>query len=79
MQQVIVHFRGFFPAISAGQRFAFEDERACVFLERLGHIPQAGEHLYYGDLSLEIKEMRRLKIERVQVYKAGEPVEQIEA
>ena len=52
---------------------------AGFILERLGHIPQAGEHLDYGDLSLEITEMRRLKIERVQVYKAGEPAEQIEA
>ena len=52
---------------------------AGFILERLGHIPQAGEHLYYGNLSLEITEMRRLKIERVQVYKAGEPAEQIEA
>ena len=52
---------------------------AGFILERLGHIPQEGEHLYYGDLSLEITEMRRLKIERVQVYKAEEPVEQMEA
>ena len=38
-----------------------------LHLERLGHIPQVGEHLFYKNLRLEVTEMRRLKIERVQV------------
>ena len=40
---------------------------AGFILERLGHIPQVGEHLFYKNLRLEVTEMRRLKIERVQV------------
>ena len=40
---------------------------AGFILERLGHIPQEGEHFYYKDVRLEVTEMRRVKIERVQV------------
>ena len=40
---------------------------AGFILDRLGHIPEEGEHLYYKDLSVEVTEMGRLKIERVQI------------
>ena len=54
---------------------------AGFILERLGHIPQEGEELYYGDLCIEITEMKLLKdlpikIERVQVQRIGQPVQQ---
>ena len=48
---------------------------AGFVLERLGHIPQEGERLYYRGLGVEIKEMRRHKIERVQVWWTGLPSE----
>ena len=51
---------------------------AGFILDRLGHIPEEGENLYYRDLCFEIKEMRRLKIERVQVHRLGQPVQQRE-
>ena len=47
---------------------------AGFVLERLGHIPSEGEFLHYGDLRLEVLEMRRLKIERVRIQRVGEPV-----
>ena len=47
---------------------------AGFILERLGYIPQEGEHLYYRDLDIEIIEMRRLKIEQVQIRRAGQVV-----
>ena len=40
---------------------------AGFILERLGHIPQEGEHLNYGNLGLVVTEMKRIKIERVQI------------
>jgi len=49
---------------------------AGFILERLRHIPQEGELLYYKDFCLEILEMRRLKIERVRIQRVGQPVEQ---
>ena len=48
---------------------------AGFILERLGHIPNEGERLYYKGLGIEIKEMRRYKIERVQVWWTGLPAE----
>ncbi len=51
---------------------------AGFILEQLGHIPRQGEHLYYNDMRFEITEMKRLKIERVQVQWVGRPVEQRE-
>ena len=48
---------------------------AGFILDRLGHIPQEGEHMYYQDLRLEITEMKGLKIERVQVRRVGLPAE----
>ena len=51
---------------------------AGFILERLGHIPQEGEHFYYKDVRLEVTEMRRVKIERVQVQWVDQPVEQRE-
>lgn len=48
---------------------------AGFILERLGHIPQEGERLYYKGIGVEIKEMRRYKIERVQVWWTGLPAE----
>ena len=44
---------------------------AGFILEQLGHIPQEGEHLYYRDLRLQVTEMKRVKIERVQVHVFG--------
>ena len=52
---------------------------AGFILEKLGHIPQEGERLHYRDLCLQVTEMRRLKIERVQVWTISQPVEQTEA
>ena len=52
---------------------------AGFILEKLGHIPQEGERLHYRDLCLQVTEMRRLKIERVQVWPISQPVEQTEA
>ena len=51
---------------------------AGFILEGLGRIPQEGERLYHNDLCLEVMEMRRLKIERVQIWWTGRPVEQRE-
>ena len=52
---------------------------AGFILKRLGHIPQEGERLYYKGLGLEIKEMRRYKIERVQVWWTAEAADQRES
>ena len=46
---------------------------AGFILSRLGHIPHEGEYLHYGDLYLEVLEMRRLKIERVRIHRAAGP------
>ena len=52
---------------------------AGFILERLGHIPQEGESVYYKNLCLEVTRMDRLKIERVQVrWAVKEPLEQRE-
>ncbi len=42
---------------------------AGLVLNRLGHIPQEGEQLRYGDLKLVVKEMRGLKIEKLRIIK----------
>ncbi len=42
---------------------------AGFILSRLGHIPVEREYLHYRDLRMEVLEMRRLKIERVQVHR----------
>ena len=44
---------------------------AGFILERLGHIPEEREHLYYKDLGLEVTEMKRVKIERVRIWRVG--------
>ena len=44
---------------------------AGFILERLGRIPQEGEHLYYGNLRLQVTEMNGVKIERVQIRVLG--------
>ena len=44
---------------------------AGFILEQLGHIPQEGEHLYYRDIRLQVTEMKRVKIERVQINVFG--------
>ena len=49
---------------------------AGFMLEGLGRIPQEGERLYHNGLCLEVTEMKRLKIERVQIWWTGQPVEQ---
>jgi putative hemolysin len=43
---------------------------AGFILEQLGHIPREGEHFHYRDLTLAIKEMKGLKIEKVEVRRA---------
>jgi CBS domain containing-hemolysin-like protein len=40
---------------------------AGFILKELGRIPQAGDHFKYGAMELEVKEMRRVKIEQVEV------------
>ncbi len=52
---------------------------AGFILERLGHIPHEGERLHYNNLGLEIKEIRRVKIERVRVWWISQPAEQRES
>ena len=49
---------------------------AGFILEGLRRIPQEGERLYHNGLCLEVMEMRRLKIERVQIWWTARPVEQ---
>ena len=44
---------------------------AGFVLERLGHIPQEGESFRYGEMRLEVKEMRAVKIHRVEVRILG--------
>ena len=43
---------------------------AGFLLERLGHIPQEGEHLLYGDLRFRIDKMSGVRIEAVEVRRA---------
>ncbi len=45
---------------------------AGFILSRLGHIPEERECLHYRDLRMEVLEMRRLKIERVQIHRLVE-------
>ena len=45
---------------------------AGFILFRLGHIPEEKECLHYRDLRMEVLEMRRLKIERVQINRLVE-------
>ena len=40
---------------------------AGFILKELGRIPQEGDHFHYNGMRLEVKEMRRVKIERVEV------------
>ena len=42
---------------------------AGFVLNRLGHIPNEGEQLRYGDLKLAVKEMRGVKIEKLRITK----------
>jgi putative hemolysin len=42
---------------------------AGFVLSRLGHIPKEREHVRYGDLKLEVKEVRGLKIEQLRIIK----------
>ena len=44
---------------------------AGFVLEQLGHIPQEGEAFRYGEMRLEVKEMRAVKIHRVEVRILG--------
>ena len=47
---------------------------AGFILERLGRIPQEGDYLVYKDLRFEVKEMKRVKIERVEIQRMDHPV-----
>ena len=40
---------------------------AGFILDRLGHIPDEGEHVYHKTLSFEVTDMNRVKIERVRI------------
>ena len=40
---------------------------AGYILKQLGHIPNPGDHFYHGELRFEVKTMRRLRIEQVEV------------
>ena len=51
------------------------DTMAGFVLDVLGHIPNVGEQLEYGDLKIEVTEMRNLKIETVKVTKKPAPTE----
>ena len=51
---------------------------AGFILDRLGHIPEEGEQLYFRNLFFEITEMKRLKIERVRIRGVAQAVEQLE-
>ena len=51
------------------------DTMAGFVLDVLGHIPDEGEQLEYGDLKIEVTEMRDLKIETVKVTKKPAPTE----
>ena len=42
---------------------------AGFLLERLGHIPKEGDHIYEGDLRLTVQEMKGVKIERVELLR----------
>ena len=44
---------------------------AGFVLEQLGHIPQEGESFRYGEVYLEVKVMRTVKIDRVEVRILG--------
>ena len=52
---------------------------AGFVLERLGRIPEEGDHLSYQDLRFEVTEMRRVKIERVRIQRIAKPAEQKES
>ena len=52
---------------------------AGFMLERLGRIPEEGDHLYHKDLRFEVTEMRRVKIERVRIQRVAQPAEQKES
>ena len=42
---------------------------AGFILDRLGHIPQEGDHLHYENLTLTVREMRGVKVERVAILR----------
>ncbi len=44
---------------------------AGLVLNRLGHIPKAGEQFRYQDLRLVVKEMRGLRVEKLRIIKEG--------
>ena len=45
---------------------------AGFILEQLSHIPQEGEAFRHGNMRLEVKEMRGVKIQRVEVRLLGQ-------
>ena len=48
---------------------------AGFFLKQVGRIPEVGDHFTYGDMRMEVREMRRVKIERIEVRWLGQRVE----
>jgi CBS domain containing-hemolysin-like protein len=47
---------------------------AGYILKQLGHIPNSGDYFYHGALRFEVKTMRRLRIEQVEVRRIYQKV-----
>ena len=48
------------------------DSVAGLVLDRLGHLPRAGEHARWHDLDLEVIEVERRRVRRVRVRRVGD-------
>jgi len=48
------------------------DSVAGLVLDRLGHLPRAGEHARWHDLDLEVLEVERRRVRRVRVRRVGD-------
>jgi CBS domain containing-hemolysin-like protein len=47
---------------------------AGLILDRLGHLPRAGEHARWHDLDLEVLEVERRRVRRVRVRRVGDGI-----
>ena len=50
------------------------DSVAGLILDRLGHLPRAGEHARWHDLDLEVLEVERRRVRRVRVRRGGDGI-----
>jgi len=50
------------------------DSVAGLILDRLGHLPRAGEHARWHDLDLEVLEVERRRVRRVRVRRVGDGI-----